>query len=229
MSVTAVHLVIPIKNPVDAKQRLSDVMSPDDRELFFRAMVADLFATVAQCREFGSVNVVTRDEKISEHARQGGFVVVRESSNDGHTAAVTRGFAHVLNNGGVAAMTLPADLPCLRAHDIESVLAQFRLAQTSREPCCVLVPAADYAGTNAAVLSPPDLFDFSFGSNSFYPHVDAAKRAGVDPVIVENDNIAVDIDTPDDLSGLSRKSSGACTAAWLRENSRRLAHHGVKI
>jgi len=188
MTPGAVHLVVPVKNPGAAKQRLSGLLNVTEREALFRAMVADLFAAVVQCDGFGSVSVVTRDDQISAAARATGFEVVREQTNDGHTAAVARGFAHVIDNGATAAMTLPADLPCARADDIAVLLEKFEQgSRASNEPACLLVPAADHAGTNAAILSPPDLFELRFGDDSFYPHVDAAKRAGVDPLIVEND------------------------------------------
>jgi len=228
----AVHLVIPVKNPDAAKQRLSAVLDDNEREMFFRAMVADLFAVIADCTGFASVSVVTRDDQISATARANGFDVVRESANDGHTAAVARGFSHVADKGAQAAMTLPADLPCLGVDDIDTLLKTFGRAHESidrSQPICLLVPAADHAGTNAAILSPPDLFDFNFGDDSFYPHVDAAKRAGADPLIVENDNIGIDVDTPEDLQALVGKMPGTHSGAWLKANAQRLKDRGIQL
>lgn len=212
-----IHLVVPVKDPRDAKQRLAGVLSADLRESLFRAMVADMFSAVADSRELASVNVVTRDPQMIALARSCGFETHEEVENNGHTTAVRRGFDALVVRGVRAAMTLPADLPCLTGSDIDTLVARFGQIQTAK--ACVLVPATDFAGTNAAILTPPDLFDFKFGSDSFYPHVDAAKRAGIDPVIVESANIALDIDTPDDLADLiTRNRSGRETKAWLNCN-----------
>lgn len=217
MSTRQIHLVVPVKDPRDAKQRLSDLLNAKLRESLFRVMVADTFKAISSSRELASVNVVTRDPNVSALARSYGFETLKEAANDGHTTAVNRGFESLVTRGIGAAMTLPADMPCLTGSDIDTLVKRFD--QIEAPDACLLVPAADFAGTNAAILAPPDLFEFSFGSDSFYPHVDAAKRAGVDPVIVENANIALDIDTPDDLRDLiSRDHLGDQTRSWLNSN-----------
>ena len=62
----------------------------------------------------------------------------------------------------------------------------------------VIVPDRHGAGTNALLLSPPDIVDFAFGPGSRQTHADRARRAGA--VLVELDGpLALDIDTPEDL------------------------------
>ncbi len=214
MTTCAVHLVVPVKDPGMAKQRLGEVLDAGLRESLFRAMVADTFRAIGRAQRLDSVSVVTRDPDVVSQARGYGFNIIDEPGNLGHTGAVDRGFAALCASGAPAAMTLPADMPCVTGEDIDTLVARFASLQSSTG--CVLVPAADFAGTNAAILAPPDLFQFRFGSDSFYPHVDAAKRAGVNPMVVENDNIALDVDTPDDLGRLSGRQCGEQTAVWLQ-------------
>ena len=39
-----------------------------------------------------------------------------------------------------------------------------------------------------------------FGADSFFPHLAAAKRQGIEPTVLKLPRIALDIDTPDDLA-----------------------------
>ena len=49
------------------------------------------------------------------------------------------------------------------------------------------------------LCSPPDVFPFRFGDDSFHPHLAAARAIGIEPGVVERAGIGLDIDTPDDL------------------------------
>lgn len=218
MSLGTISLVIPVKNRQSAKARLADALNPEQRQSLFQAMVCDVFSAVAQSA-LSRVLVVSRDAWAADLAERSGFSVLKEQANDGHTSAVVRGFTALSTDRSedcVAAMTLPADIPCVTAGDINSLLERF--ADVFEERGALLVPAADFNGTNAAILSPPDLFTFRFGDNSFYPHRDACLRSGVTPLIVENANIALDVDTPQDLEVLNSVNTGENTRQWLSEN-----------
>jgi 2-phospho-L-lactate guanylyltransferase len=56
-----------------------------------------------------------------------------------------------------------------------------------------------------------------FGDNSFYPHLDAARRCGIEPRILHLPGIAMDIDHPADLARFLAlpASRGSRTRAWL--------------
>jgi 2-phospho-L-lactate/phosphoenolpyruvate guanylyltransferase len=66
------------------------------------------------------------------------------------------------------------------------------------------VPAHDELGSNTIICSPPDAVPLRFGENSFYPHLDAARARGIEPVIVRQPGIGMDIDHPVDLVAFLR-------------------------
>ena len=69
------------------------------------------------------------------------------------------------------------------------------------------------------IVSPPLAVTLRFGDNSYYPHLDAARAAGIEPTIVRQPGIAMDIDHPADLAmflGLAL-SQGTRTRAVLEE------------
>ena len=55
------------------------------------------------------------------------------------------------------------------------------------------------------VLNPADMITFSFGLDSFNRHYALAKSRGASVIVVENEHIALDLDTPEDYDLLRSK------------------------
>ena len=70
-------------------------------------------------------------------------------------------------------------------------------------------------GSNCIAVTPPGLIPFSFGNDSFRPHLAAARARGVEPRILDLPGIGLDIDTPDDLRQLIARGGGTRTHAYL--------------
>ena len=80
-------------------------------------------------------------------------------------------------------------------------------------------PAHDDLGSNAVVCSPPESVPLRFGDNSYFPHLNAARLRGIEPTVIRQAGIAVDIDHPMDLALFLRlpQSTGTRTRALLDE------------
>ena len=78
-------------------------------------------------------------------------------------------------------MTMPGDIPRLSPAEIAATLAAHRAA-----PSFTIVPAHDDLGSNAIVCSPPDAVPLRFGEDSFFPHLDAARAQGIEPLVVRH-------------------------------------------
>jgi 2-phospho-L-lactate guanylyltransferase len=185
--------VIPIKETRLAKQRLAGLLSPVERQKFAQAMIEDVLDALADVPELAGVVVVTADPAVIEFARRRGMTVTDRGAYDGHTGAVTV-TARELAAKGCAVLTMPADIPLVTARDIRAVIAARKAA-----PSFTIVPARDFQGSNAVILSPADAVPLRFGDNSFYPHLAAAEAAGITPNVVRCASIELDIDTPEDL------------------------------
>jgi 2-phospho-L-lactate guanylyltransferase len=215
MSLRASRLwaVIPVKNIENAKQRLAPALAPDERRRLFRAMVEDVLAVLSRCQSLAGVIMVTRDPEAVSLAEHYGARVLIEEKNAGHTAASSLG-AKTLAAEGVAGMIqIPGDLPAITPDDVETVLAVHADA-----PAVTIVPSSDELGSNAVACSPPDLLPLRFGDNSFVPHVESARKLGLDPVIVRREGIALDIDTPNDLRTFLAAPTEGGTLNYLRES-----------
>jgi 2-phospho-L-lactate guanylyltransferase len=105
---------------------------------------------------------------------------------------------------------VPGDCPALDPGEVGGLLAL-------TEPV-VIVPDRHGTGTNALLLSPPDVMVPAFGDGSFGRHVALARAAGVEPRVVEVPSLGLDIDTPEDLAALRRSPGiGPRTRALLEE------------
>lgn len=202
--------VLPAKDLVDAKQRLADALSPPERRLLFRTMYEDVLSVLADVPGLAGIAVITRDEEAAAVAKSYGARIITEAENQGQTAAVEAAVA-TLNDGGITSiMTFPGDAPLITRDEIETVLAAHGDA-----PAMTIVPAHDRRGSNCIALSPPELIPFSFGNDSFNPHLAAARARGVEPIILDLPGIALDIDTPDDLHQLIHRPAETRTHAYL--------------
>ena len=189
--------VIPVKCFSNAKQRLSPLLSRADRERLAEAMFRDVLRQVMNARGLSATFVVTDDDKVAAIASNAGAAVIREEAERGETSAVDLARTRLKNAGWESIFVLPADMPLLRAIDIETVLAQ--IPAGARGPFALLVPSHDRLGTNALLLAPPDVIKLRFGYDSFTFHMSQLAAQGLPARFFENERIALDIDEPKDL------------------------------
>ena len=194
-----VWAAVPVKTFAVAKHRLASLLTPAQRSALAAAMLEDVLSALAAA-QLGGIMVNTEDATAAALARRFGAVVVAEDARDGHTAAVAA-MARILGARGTSAMlALPGDIPRVTAAELEQVCAAGRRPP----PAFAIVPAHDELGSNAVLVAPPDAVPLRFGDDSFFPHLDAARRHGVEPVVVKLPGIALDIDRPEDVYALLR-------------------------
>ena len=186
--------VVPVKELEGAKQRLSSALSPDERRLLATTMFEDVLEAVSAVSDLAGVLVVTVDPVATSLASRYGARVVTDGAREGHTGAVTTAARLLIREGRAGMMTMPGDIPRLSSAEIAATLAAHRAA-----PSFTIVPAHDDLGSNTIICSPPDAVPQRFGEDSFYPHLDAARARGIEPLVVRHPGIGMDIDNPVDL------------------------------
>jgi 2-phospho-L-lactate/phosphoenolpyruvate guanylyltransferase len=190
--VTSVWACVPVKEFAGAKQRLSSLLNPVQRELLAETMLEDVLSALAGATLLAGILVNTVDPRAAALAERYGARVVTEGARDGHTGAVN-GMARVLQGDG-ALLTVPGDIPRVTAQEIDAVVASCRDA-----PSFTIVPAHDELGSNAVLCAPSRAVPLRFGDDSYFPHLLAARRHGIEPTIVRLAGIGLDIDHPVDL------------------------------
>ncbi|HLG13356.1 MAG TPA: 2-phospho-L-lactate guanylyltransferase [Blastocatellia bacterium] len=207
-------LLIPVKDPAGAKTRLAEVLSSDERRRLAWAMFEDVTEAVALAAMPDHVAVVTSFAPAAERAHGFGWDVLLEESQVSESASVDWASRVLAERGFDVVMRLPADVPLVRAEDIDRLLA-VELGDCG----AVLVPSRDGTGTNAVIRKPPALFPSRFGPNSLALHKEEAARLGVGCLIVENQRLALDLDAPEDLESFLKRGNGTRTFDLLLETS----------
>ncbi|MFZ0479904.1 MAG: 2-phospho-L-lactate guanylyltransferase [Terriglobales bacterium] len=186
-------ILVPVKNLTNAKQRLSAILSAEERFALAQAMCEDVLQTLANWRGRPAVAVVTSDPFARALAARFDFDVIADGENSSETHAIEMATAICRERGAKSTLVVPADIPLIEVEELEKIAAAAPAGGT------VLVPDAAGRGTNAAWRSPADLFPLRFGNDSFRPHLAAAKATGLPCVVLELPGIARDIDRPEDL------------------------------
>jgi len=203
-------VAVPVKDLVNAKQRLIPVLTAEERRALAHAMLEDVLGVLAQAVP-GSVWVVTTDAEVMDLARLRGAQCLVESANRGHTEAVAFAQMRACESGVERFLTIPGDVPCVvpeEVHAVESALGVQRGV--------AFVPSESGFGTNAALLAPPDLMPLKFGEPSFDNHLIAARQRGLSPLVLALPGLGLDIDAPEDLALLLARAPSTRSASLLR-------------
>jgi len=195
--VSSIAVVIPIKAFEQAKDRLSGVLSTDQRALLARTTALGVLESVRGA----SVFVVCDNSEVSQLATSHGASVVSQSGA-GLNAAVHEGISAAHEYERV--MIVHSDLP------LPSRLREL-LGSSVANNTVTIVPDRHRDGTNVLIIPSGVGFTCHYGAKSFEAHKAEATKLGLPLHIVEDDELALDIDTPDDLAALPTQ--------WLEQHN----------
>lgn len=177
-------VLVPVKAFTEAKQRLSDVLSPADR----RRLARHLAERVLAATEHVPVFVVCDDGEVRDWAQEHGASALWTAElglngavDDGVRSIADRGFEHVI--------VAHADLPLPGS-----------LLGIARTGVATFVPDAKRDGTNVMSFPLGHPIAASYGPGSFRRHRDTARASGVAVEVCIDARLALDIDTPTDLT-----------------------------
>jgi 2-phospho-L-lactate guanylyltransferase len=191
--------IVPVKPLRRGKSRLAGMLSEDERTRLNFAMLDHTLKTLAAVPEIADILVVSRDPSALALAREHHARTVREEGSPELNAALHRATAFARLFAAQGVLVLPADLPTLAPRDVQELIAH-----AHEPPVVVVAPDRRHEGTNALLVSPAGLIDYTYGRNSFKRHCDRAIRAGARLEICEIPWVALDLDLPEDLELLRR-------------------------
>jgi len=194
MTATAdIWAALPVKEFAGAKQRLAPLLTPAQRATLAATMLEDVLTALAGSGVAG-ILVNTLDPLAAGLARRYGARIIADDAQSGHTGAVAAIARTLTGEGRAGMLVLPGDIPRVTAAEIDALLAARRSA-----PSFTIAPAHDEQGSNGVLCLPPEAIPLRFGDNSYFPHLDMARRHGIEPTTVPLPGFALDIDHPDDL------------------------------
>ena len=207
---TDIWAVVPIKEIVDAKQRLRHALSAELRQKLALAMAEDVLTALSGV-DLAGIAVVTTDPAIIDLACRYSARLITDAQQ-GETAAVNSAARTLALESQAGILVVPADVPLITVQEIQALLDLHR-----NSPDFIIVPAHDELGSNAVLCSPPNAVSLEFGNDSFARHLVAARRRGVAPKVARLPGIGLDIDHPRDLAKFMQTPSRTRSYSMLKD------------
>ena len=203
--------LVPVKALNQAKGRLANLLSQDERRALALAMLEDVLRALQAVPRVDHVAVVSPDADVLARAEELGAEPLSEPPLcRGVNQALAHASAALAGRGADALLVVAADLPAALPADIESVL------DALPDPGVALVPTHD-RGTGAIALRPPDVIPFRFGRRSSVLHKREAVARGLPARVLHLASLSRDVDEPDDLAGLLARPEETATHRLLAQ------------
>lgn len=203
-------VLVPVRSLSAGKSRLAGALEPEVRRALNRyflrrlLMVASEFAGEERCA------IVSPCDEALAAARRLGVHAIRQSGPEGLNPGVAQGVRALWRGAASDVLVVSCDLPDVLASDLVVVNELGTRHRT-------VVIGADHhgLGTNLLFIPSGTSLRFQFGAQSLRSHVREARRAGVEPLVLVDDRIGFDVDTPGDLRRWRGRRSWAACAAEL--------------
>ena len=202
--------VIPVKQISQAKQRLSKILSSEERRDFFSAMLEDVLSMMVKIDFFEKIILATNCPHAISIAGRHGITHFETGPDDGLNQAAGETVNHLLENGISDMFLIPADIPLITVEEINSAIKAHPSA-----PALTIIPSRDKLGSNCLLLSPPSRMPLKFGPDSYFRHLEIAKSNGLKINSMELPGFGLDIDEPKDLFQLLKEERKTLSQKYL--------------
>jgi 2-phospho-L-lactate guanylyltransferase len=186
-------IVVPVKDPAAAKSRLAPILSGEARRELATVLFHETLRVFRDAFAELPLLVVTDGAVFADEAARAGATVLRDRGS-GLTAAVEQATAWSISHGFRAQLVIPSDIGALDQDEVA------RLIELPRHvPAVILCPSADEGGTNALLTAPPNAVPIWYGVGSFELFRREAAARGIRADVLRLPNLALDLDTPEDV------------------------------
>lgn len=211
--------LLPLKDFLKAKQRLSGVLSPSERHAFFYAMVCDVLDVLTAQKAIDEIYLIS-DDPIAQSLAfqyQCQLLTEHELPYKGDLNRVMNAALEVLPKNDSTILAIHGDLPLLNVDDLDELIAQHCFDKPQ------LTIACDHLrrGSNILLFSNKLNFQFHYEENSLCKHKLLAKQLGIPVKDVFIEGVANDIDEPIDLLNMlnSHRSLSKKSMLFLKQNN----------
>ncbi|MAT44511.1 MAG: 2-phospho-L-lactate guanylyltransferase [Anaerolineaceae bacterium] len=187
--------IIPVKPLRRSKSRLSEVLSENERTQLNAQMLENTLNVLRSVSEIKEILVISRDTSALALGRSFGAKTLQEDGEAGLNLALKRAVLVAKAYSAQSILIMPMDIPFLSKEDIISLINNFHSS-----PGLVIAPDRHMNGTNAMLVSPPELIEFSFGPGSFERHIWQAQKKEARIEVVQMGSTGFDLDDPADLA-----------------------------
>jgi 2-phospho-L-lactate guanylyltransferase len=192
--------LVPFKALNQAKSRLAGALPLAGRRALARWMGARAVEALRESGVVERIGLVGADPVLAGRWRGDARVVTVRATSLGLNHDLETGRRWAQRQGADALLVALGDLPLLTGSSVREVVAL--AGAPSHAQTVVIAPDRRRDGTNLLLMAPPDLLAFAYGRHSLAHHLNAARRAGVEPAIYRAEETGFDVDTPSDLAQL---------------------------
>ena len=197
--------VIPVKPLSQAKSRLAPYLKDAQRRRLVTAMLRHVIRAARKAS--AEVWVLGADVSVQRIALEEGAGWREEAGSD-----INESLRLVFDEAwaaGKSPLFLPGDLPFLRSHELEELIARSSSGDNvDASPRIVLSPANKGGGTNAILIPQPLAFRLQLGPDSLSRHIAETRRLGLEPTVYASPGLARDLDTWEDLQEYETQEPG---------------------
>jgi 2-phospho-L-lactate guanylyltransferase len=186
-------VIIPVKRLDNAKSRLSSLLTDEERKQFCLKMLEDVLRTMKSVKLAHETVVVGKDPIVLQMAKNFEVAYLKERKR-GLNKTVSGAIDWCMEKGATSVLILPADIPLVAPADLN------RIFTLGEKASMVISPSKNGKGTNALLLTPPNISPTFYGPHSFQRHVKEASKLKISLRIYRSPRIALDIDTFEDLT-----------------------------
>ena len=188
--------LVPLKDLVDAKSRLSGLLRPAERRALAQAMAEDVLSTLSQHPGFEQLILLSDDPGAAMLAQKYGADHWPESALAcrGLNKVIARSCDLLFQQSASPVVVLHADLPCLESADLTAILQ-------AMDTYGGLIVACDRhaMGTNLLAFTARGRPEFLFGYDSCAKHCSSALELGIPHRVVYRPGTSLDVDIPEDI------------------------------
>lgn len=210
---TSLCVVIPMKDPDQAKTRLGDTLPAKTRAALTRTLFRQTLRVLRSLDQSVHIVVVSQSDAIRNICLPFRVAVIPDPDG-GLNAAAQAGADYAAHHRFDSVCILPGDLADPSADDLAALFSLPR-----PEESVILVPAHD-GGTNAALVTPPGALTFAYGAGSCAAHQSAAERAGLSCVLAPLPSLLYDVDRSTDLGARLARGLDRSLGAFAIEEAR---------
>jgi 2-phospho-L-lactate guanylyltransferase len=197
-----VFAIIPVNRLSIAKSRLSGFLSPEERRELVLCMLKDVLNSLADVEV-----IIVSPDPIKDLISGYSFIFLHEKK-EGLNPAVAQANRFAIEEGADATLFVPGDVPLITREHVKRILS---LGKTYS----VIISPASRGGTGILFRKPPNAIRERFTSQSFSDHLKEARSKGIEPYIYESRELALDIDTPEDIEEFLKVGKGTKTYEFL--------------
>lgn len=193
--------IVPVNAPQAGKRRLQGILDAAQREELVRAMLDDVLEACRLATRVRSVMLVTPDARLAS----AGCEVLLDPGT-GHATALRAALRDPRALPG--ALIVMADCPLIRPETLDALAGS---------PAGVALCPAQDGGTNALALRPAGVIEPAFGiPGGASIVIGRARSAGIEPAVLDDTDIALDLDTAEDAASILERGAGTASHAVLK-------------